>query len=162
MTPRINTRYIAATLCAGLLVATMAANPARAENGEITRALAGLAALGLIGAAIADAQRDRTKAVVTPPAPAPQRNFSSAPLVAPGMARFFIPEQQQVIRKNKLPARCLRNVNIAGIRWLYDDKCLKERSTAALPKACKVSVKRDGKKAKGYLPNCLIRRGWGT
>lgn len=58
-----------------VLVTAVPATPARADNGQIVGALAGIATLAIIGSAIANAQKDRhhgPKVVtVTPPPPAP-------------------------------------------------------------------------------------------
>ena len=158
MTPRFNIRFIASILCAGLLIATLAAPQARAENGEITRAIVGLAALGLIGAAILDAQDNaRPTQTYSPPARQP---VTRAPLVAPGRERRSFSPRARAPRA--LPARCLRNVGLAGQRTqIYDAQCLKYTTPAPMPTACKVELKRGGgRKVKGYAPRCLARRGW--
>lgn len=150
----INITYIAATLCAGLIIATTAAHPARAENGEITRALAGLAALGLIGAAIVDAQRDRDANVVIRTQPGAQ-----APLVAPGHGRYVAPKRR-ALRAKMLPARCLREVRLPGQPQIYGATCMQNRSVGHLPQRCRVSFTRNGRTQRGYAPGCLKQNGW--
>lgn len=150
----INLRYIAATLCAGLIIASSAAAPARAENGEITRALAGLAALGLLGAAIIDAQRDYDNQATVRVQPK-----AHAPLVAPGHGRY-VGNGTRVIRAKTLPARCLRNVHLSGQPQIYGAKCMQNRTVGHLPQRCRVSFTRNGRTQSGYAPGCMKQNGW--
>lgn len=151
MNRHINRRFIAFIAALGLGVASLSPAPARAENGEITRALAGLVALGIIGAAIAEGSRNSNDnyTVNTQPIQPPLRNSRAR---APRADRFV------------MPARCLREVNAPGTRRGYAQSCLTRHYdfNASLPRSCKVRVDRPGKDFVGYERRCLRARGYNT
>jgi len=154
----INSRFIAAVTALGLLAASFAPNQASAKDGEITRALAGLVALGILGAAIAEGAKANPPAYRPQPTTRPYRNNVTQTPVHP--STYARPSH----KKYALPARCLRNYRLSGVkRQGYSNSCLKKhyQHTKRLPKVCKIEIRKDnGKKFKGYVPTCLQARGY--
>lgn len=135
-------KFIAFVLATSMAITGLSAVPARADS-ETARLLAGLALLGLIGAAIHDSQKDR----------AVTRSYSTLP------AR---PLPNSVSRLN-LPQNCLRSRWVNGRqRNLFGAGCLKNNYafTRSLPSACQLGYWDGNRNRTGYEPVCLRERGY--
>ncbi|NIZ15213.1 hypothetical protein [Phaeobacter sp. HF9A] len=141
-------KFIAFVLAAAVAVTGMSAAPARADNGDVAKFIAGAALLGIIGAAINDSRHRDDHAdhhghgghQPVPPRPLPPR-----------------------VRKYDLPVQCIKTVRawgrdhqIAGMR------CLKQnyRHVNSLPQNCYVKVENRHQKRHGYGVQCLANKGY--
>lgn len=143
-------KFIALIVSTAICITAISALPARAGNDDTAKAIAGFAALAILGLAIHNARdRDDTPtASYTAPPPKPHT-------VRPR------PLPQQVARYN-LPAKCLRNHRLhGGPARLLGLQCLQRnyRFTSQLPQACRLRF--NGRVTRtGYEPLCLRERGY--
>lgn len=161
-------RFIALVLAAAVAVTGLGAAPAQANDRDLARFLAGLAAVGIVAAAINDKQRrdDRARGHVTrqqpyyPPvvhAPPRHQGYQNhvAPRPLPQKARAAI-----------LPSQCLLTVSDRrGARNVYGANCLQNSniSTARLPDRCALTVVgQQGRGRTAYDAGCLADYGYRT
>ena len=115
--------------------------PARADHGRITRAVAGVAAAALIGAAIVSANREK-----------------HGPYVQP------IPHGPGPVEAGKpLPSRCLKDYPVAGgEKRLVGRGCLVKYypHVNQLPNSCEFNFRENGHPRIGYEPACLRNHGY--
>ncbi|WP_424988389.1 hypothetical protein [Microbulbifer sp. S227A] len=144
-------KFIALIVSTALCITALSAMPARADSDDTAKAIAGFAALAILGLAIHNA-RDRDDApIVSHVAPPPKRHD-----VRPR------PLPQRAARYN-LPAKCLRNHKLhGGPARLLGLQCLKSnyRFTAQLPRACRLQFDGRNISRTGYEPLCLRERGY--
>ncbi|WP_121061430.1 hypothetical protein [Chachezhania antarctica] len=130
---------IAAALGLALALSSFAAQPVRAEDGQITRAVAGLAAIALIGAAVSQAGKDKHDAYVKPE------------------------HHGRKTDENTLPIACLKDYPVAGAdKRLVGRGCLIKhyRNVAGLPGSCEFRFRMKGHDHIGYDPGCLRNHGF--
>lgn len=142
-------KFIALIVATAVAVTTLSAAPARADEREIAKILAGLAALAFIGVAI-EHNRDRDQPITSHIGRTPPRPVKPRP-VPPQVSKF------------QLPNHCLHKYSVNnGQRRLFGKRCLSNnyRHTASLPYACQFQF-RDGRETRtGYEPRCLRERGY--
>lgn len=154
-------KFIALIVTAALAAAGLSATPARADDAT-ARALAGLAALAIIGAAIS-ADRDDTPGYVSQgnhasgfTGPVPQRPYPNRPAPHYGY-RSQIPA-------HVLPGYCLRDVNTGPGRSerVLGKHCLTTsyRHAQTLPRACEERLWTRARVRNGYDPQCLRSYGY--
>ena len=171
-------KFIALILSLSIAVTGLAAAPARADD-NIARALAGVALLGLLGAAIHESRRDDAPAA-TPPAPNyPQPGYRPPPTYyQPGYQRphdhHYRPVTRPVPRptprplpprvtRYDLPTQCVGYFpNYSRNQTLIGEPCLQRsyRYEAELPRGCRVTFWNGKKHHSGYKPACLQSRGY--
>lgn len=141
--------FIGSIVSATVAVTAFAAAPARASDHDLARALAGLAALAIIGKAIHDRnEKDRvSKNYVEPP----RHRIKPRPL------------PNRVARKN-LPGECLREIrsNHGHSRRVLSARCLERnyRYSNDLPRSCARQVETQRGWRWAYGARCLRHNGY--
>jgi len=152
-------KFISVIIAASIAVTAISAPQVQAGNRELTRFLAGAAALAIIGSAINDRNN---------------RRRSNEPSYEPGYAPSFYghttaPTPRHVPRRASrkiLPSVCLKTIHSNGQRRnLFFLRCLKRNFsyTNALPNACARNVRRnDGTPfmRPAYGLHCLQNHGY--
>ena len=138
-------KFMAAVVAGAVAFSLIGASPSFAGSRERDKALLGLAAFVLLGAALADVSTEH------------KRHDHAAH--EPVRARPVPPQQ----RKKTLPRACLRVVNTRGqsIRFL-GQRCMQNsyRWTAQLPRNCSVKLWTRQGQRRGYAPQCLRQYGF--
>ena len=141
-------KFIALVIGATVAITSLsAAAPARADSEDLARALAGIAALAIIGKAIHDRRKDDD--VVT-------RRTGRGPIIEPR------PLPRRVARR-ALPAQCLRHAETdRGPRRVFGARCLERhyRHAHTLPRDCGRRVWTHRGWRYGYGVRCLRNRGY--
>lgn len=150
---RTPARFIALVLALSVAITSLAAAPARA-NDDLGRFIAGVVALGIIGAAINDAKddRDRRRDRV-------QRRHDNAGIIH---AQPIKPLPQR-LRRYDLPGECMRSLRSGGEQTRFMAKrCLRRNYAFAneLPGQCRITVANGNQRRQGYRPRCLRRHGF--
>lgn len=142
-------KFIALIVASAVAVTALSTAPARADEHDVAKILAGLAALAFIGVAI-EHNRDNDQPTASYSGRTPPRPIRPRPL----------PPQ---VSKYQLPQHCLHRYSVNnGHRRLFGKRCLNNnyRHTASLPYACQFQFK-DGRETRtGYEPRCLRERGY--
>ncbi|MDU9005128.1 hypothetical protein [Sedimentitalea todarodis] len=144
-------KFIALIVSTAICITSLSAMPARADDNDTARALAGFAALAILGLAIHRA-RDKDDAPTVSHVAPPPINHSVRPRPLP----------QRAARYN-LPGKCLRNHKLhGGPSRLLGLQCLQSnyRYTAQLPQACRLRFDGGNFSRTGYEPLCLRERGY--
>ncbi|MEN9410753.1 MAG: hypothetical protein RL216_2727 [Pseudomonadota bacterium] len=144
-TPRSASRRLVAIVAAtatalGLLAG--AAIPARADNGDLAKALAALAVVGIIAH---QANKNRNRApVYLPDAPYPPQ------------------PQPQPVRAARVPAACAIEISgNSGTATVFGERCLREQGfTWRLPQYCARSARIYGQSDRIYSDQCLRDAGF--
>ena len=135
-------------IAAAIALGTTSA-PVMADD-RTERIIAGAILLGILGAAVNDAQQDDRAELSS------RRITTIAPERAPRRI------QQQ--RSRALPAACLRGfrTNQGRVR-LFDGNCLERsfRGYHRLPRECAVRIRNHGRLDTGFRPRCLSSAGFG-
>lgn len=143
--PKQHRKFIAIILAAALAVTGISSAPAHAGN-DVGKAIAGLAVLGILGAALhRHNTRDRRHEGVTRP-----YHPSPKPL-PPRFGRY------------DLPAQCVKYFpNFRNGRSLVARGCLRRNYSheKSLPQACKVTFWNGQKNRTAYKPRCLNNHGY--
>lgn len=141
-------KFIAFIVATSIAITGFSAAPARADE-DVAKFIAGMALLGILGAAINDARKDDH--TVTRPYHPPHH---------PGGHIRPLPPK---LRHYDLPAHCVqyfprysRNTPLAS------NACLRRSygSTQKLPRACKVRFWNGKKHRSGFKPGCLRNHGY--
>lgn len=155
-------KFIAFILGTAIAVASAStAAPARADD-DLVKALAGFAALAIIGKAISDA-RDRPDPYVAP-VPSYKRPIQ-------GTTPRHITRQHSTARplprnvsRYDLPQRCLHAYTVPGRKNvnLYGAGCLRAHYSGfnRLPSQCRAEFRANGIRKATYKPGCLHRYGY--
>ncbi len=153
LSPRaLHRKFIVTILALSVAITGLNATPARADSEDIAKILAGVAVLGIIGAAINDRKHDNRDHPHVDPIPEPH------PYPRPLPPR---------VRRYDLPSQCLTTVRSNGRdRNLVGMHCLRNnyRYVNELPRRCymeldtRYNTKR-GYRA-GYRPECLREHGY--
>lgn len=144
-------KFIALILSLSLAVTGFSAVPARADE-DVAKVIAGLALLGIIGAAINDRRDDHRPAVThnRPNHGHGGQGYGNRPLPS-GVARYDV------------PAQCLRVFpRYSQSQKLLGQGCLRKnyRHANRLPHSCKVTFWNGRKHKTGYRPGCLRKNGY--
>ena len=143
-------KFIAVVLAASVAITGFSAAPARADE-DVAKFIAGVVALGLIGAAINDAKDDdRKKRKVVHP----HSGYGYDVPVRP---------KPRAVRRYDLPGHCLRNARLRGEnRRVLSKRCLKRHYdyTRSLPERCEVIYERKDNYREGFRPRCLRKHGY--
>lgn len=148
--------FAALALSAAMALSPMTAAPARAEN--IDELLAGLAALAIIGTAIANDRGTGGSAYTS--RSLPRDDFGYRPHREQGYHSY-----EGHRPRRALPARCLIRPYEQGVRvGLFPKHCLEKhygvRATQRLPLHCQRWVHTRKRAILGYAPRCLRRAGY--
>lgn len=144
-------KFIALIVSTAICITSLSAIPARASEDGTARAIAGFAALAILGLAIHNA-RDKNDAPTVSRAAPPPINHSVRPRPLP----------QRTARYN-LPGKCLRNHKLhGGPSRLLGLQCLQSnyRYTSQLPQACRLRFDGRNIRRTGYEPLCLREHGY--
>lgn len=151
-------KFIASIVMGALVAASLSAAPARADDRDTARAIAGIAALVLLGKAISDRNDDRRD----------QHSYHAKPQNQHGHGvrrpvRLDPKPLPQRVRKMTLPQRCLTTVQTRRDTLRYmNGRCLQNnyRWSESLPRACEIRVKGPRRVRTGYQAGCLKRNGY--
>lgn len=155
-------KFIALILSLSLAITGISAAPARADE-DVAKVLAGVALLGILGAAINDARhQDRYTAPVTTP---PHGHGYPQHGAHPHHGRPHHGSRPLPFRvaRYDLPAQCVRYFpRYSRSHTLVGENCLRRqyRYESALPQACRVTFWNGHKHRSGYKPTCLQNRGY--
>ena len=140
------------------LASASTAAPARADN-DLAKALAGIAALAILGKAISDA-RDRPDVAPVPSYKAPIRGYTPRQINRYTTPRPLPPQ----VSRFDLPARCLHSYVVPGRRNvdLFGSACLRAHYAGfnRLPGECKAVFQTNNVRRATYKPGCLQRFGY--
>lgn len=142
-------KFIAAISAASLAISLFAgAAPARADSDDFAKALAGIAAIAIIGKAIND-RNDRKKAHVS------RNSHTHGVAPRPTPKRFS---------RYDLPAQCLFDFDLGrhGSMRMFGKRCLERnyRFSHNLPNVCEQRIWTDQGMRRGYSPRCLRESGY--
>ncbi len=161
MRPKQHRKFIAFILAASLAITGVSAVPAQAgsDAGKIFAGLAGLAVLGILGAALHDHNtRDRaTVSRLQPPHGGyqpPHTHRPHHPTPKPLPPRFG---------RYDLPAKCVKTFpRYSRSHNLVGANCLERNAQQLnrLPQACRVSFWNGRQNRTGYKPQCLNQHGY--
>ncbi len=144
-TARRFTATLAATATA-LALMTAAAVPARADSrgDDFAKALAAVAAIGIVGSALHNNNNNRRATEVHQP------RYKAVP--------------QRHHRATVLPAQCA--VEVRGRRHssiAYTERCLRRAGIdQRLPRHCEIAIRSRGRDRTAYDQNCLLNAGFRT
>jgi len=155
----------APVLAASIALSGFTPTPARADDAEVARLIAGFAALAFIGAVINDQNnKSNSKATVHhkpkvyhKPKVTVHKNYVHKRHVNPHHKRIAKP------RRNVVPASCFEIVPTKqGNRRGFGHYCLhkKYKYASSLPHFCKSKVRSRGKDRTIYTANCLRNQGY--
>lgn len=141
--------FIAALVTATLFITSFAAAPARADNRDLARVLAGIAALAVIGKAISDRNDDDRVAKTAPVT----RHRNIAPRPLPRRAA-----------RHALPVNCERRLRTrdGNLRRMFGARCLERHYQYAndLPRSCARQVELGRDRRWAYGARCLRKNGF--
>lgn len=145
--PKPHRKFIALILAASLAITGFSSAPAQAGN-DVGKIVAGLAVLGILGAALHDHNtRDRRREAVT----RPYRPHPAPRPLPPRVGRY------------DLPAQCVKHFpNYKNGRNLVARNCLKRNygQVSNLPQTCKVTFWNGRNNRTAYKPRCLTKHGY--
>ena len=148
-------RFIAIIITATVAITGFTAAPARADSDDLAKALAGIAALAIVGKIIHDRNEDKravTRHNVYKPPHHVQRPHPVKPRpLPPQVSRRLLPEQ------------CLRRAEGRhGITRVFGARCLERnyRHVASLPNHCSEQVWTKRGWRWGYNAHCLRQNGY--
>lgn len=147
--PNLHRKFIAFVLATSIAITGFSAAPARADD-DVAKFIAGLAVLGILGAAIN--KHDRRNDHVT--------RAPSNPVYTP--PRRTRPLPQRVARYD-LPGKCLRHYHtFRKGQNLLGQGCLNKhyRHAKALPQQCRVTFWNGRRHKNAFKPRCLKRNGY--
>ncbi|WP_438990282.1 hypothetical protein [Lentibacter sp.] len=151
-------KFIAAITLSALLAASFSAVPARADDRDTARALAGIVALALIGKALSDRKDDRHLHQTHRPEPRQPKGKA-----VHRSGQFEHQPLPPRVRKMTLPRRCLTVVQGRHKTFRYmGERCLQNNYqwSRSLPRACEIRVKGPRGVRTGYQAGCLKRNGY--
>ncbi|OIQ28417.1 MAG: hypothetical protein BM562_12960 [Alphaproteobacteria bacterium MedPE-SWcel] len=140
----VHRKFIALILAASVAVTGFAAGPARADGEDVAKFIAGLAVLGIIGAAINDHRDDRPRPPHVDPTPRPKP----------------LPPR---VRRYDLPSQCLTSLRVRGqSHRIVGLRCLRRTYDYSrdLPKSCYTELRNRDQHRRGYRPTCLRQHGY--
>ncbi|AEI96181.1 hypothetical protein [Roseobacter litoralis] len=157
-------RFIATVVSAAIAVAVIGNTPARA-NEDLTRTLAAIVGIAVVGAVIKNkldddkkekrakrASKNRSEVIHSNTWHQDHAIQRATPYRAPNRANRWL-----------LPGECLRSFSTDDGRYrVFGKKCLERNygATRQLPDACKVKFRTNNKKRSGYGARCLRRAGY--
>jgi len=156
--PNLHRKFIAFVLATSVAIAGFSAAPARADE-DVAKIIAGLAVLGILGAAINRNRHKETyvsRSTTNPVIVQPQRprRPHAHPKPRPLPPRFT---------RYDLPGKCLRNFPaFQDGRNLMGQKCLQKnyRHATSLPQQCRVTFWNGRRHKNAFKPRCLRRNGY--
>lgn len=140
--------FIAAVVTATVIITGFTAVPARAGNDDLAKALAGIAALAIIGKVIHD-RKDRDQVTR-----APQIHYQQPIKPRP------LPDR---VSRKALPQQCLRQAETGhGVVRVFGARCLENsyRFTNQLPQSCALQVHTQRGWRWAYGARCLRDNGY--
>ncbi len=126
--------------CLSLCLPLLLTNPAPAASDDMTRALAALFGIALIGTMINDRQNNQTDYAAVPTRPLPKR-----------------------VQRKQLPSQCLRQVDgFGGQTRMLSGRCLDRHYAFArnLPARCSLRIQGFDRVQRGYSLPCLRQHGY--
>lgn len=156
--PNLHRKFITFVLAASMAITGFSAVPARADE-DVARFIAGLAVLGILGAAINQnrhqntyvSRSDTDPAYVHTPRPQPPHVHPQPRPLPPRVTRY------------DLPSQCLRYFPAyRNGRNLLGQHCLGNtyRHVSALPQQCRVTFWNGRSHKNAFRPDCLRQRGY--
>lgn len=160
-------KFISLVLAAAVAVTGLAAAPARADEKDFARALAGIAALAIIAKALdekSDRDRARRDDAYRQRETIPRDNH-----VGRGYGyghrddRLHPRPLPDRVSRKTLPGQCLFSVNTRkGERYVFGKRCLNHSYAHAhqLPRSCETRLRGEGKGRDVYSAGCLREHGY--
>jgi len=137
-------KVIAAVVTAAIVIAGLGASSARAGEYDTERVIAALLGLAVIGAIIADRNKDEAVPLRDVPALRPRP----------------LPER---VHRDLLPRRCLRQFQTnRGPLRMFGARCMSRNYSyvGGLPDRCFRSIRTDRGQRKGWGARCLRKQGY--
>ncbi|KIC13703.1 hypothetical protein [Leisingera sp. ANG-Vp] len=159
--PKPHRKFIALIVAASIAITGFSAAPARADE-DVAKFIAGMALLGILGAAINDARKDDGRHVSRTYNPPNQHRHGHKPHAHNRHGGHVKPLPPRV-RRYDLPAHCVRYFpRYSQNRPLAAKGCLDRNygRTHRLPQACKVTFWNGQRHRTGFKPRCLKRHGY--
>lgn len=156
MRPKQHRKFIALILAASLAITGVSAVPAQAGS-DAGKIFAGLAVLGILGAALHDHNTRNHGGAVTPPHGGyrpPHSHTPHRPTPKPLPPRFG---------RYDLPAKCVKTFpRYSRSHSLVGENCLQRYSAQAfrLPQVCRVTFWNGRQNRSAYKPHCLNQHGY--
>ncbi len=154
-------RFIAVILSLSLAITGISAAPARADE-DVAKFIAGMAFLGLLGAAINDSRHEEQRAPVAAPPPPPPHSYHRDPYHHDPYHRGPRPLPPRVA-KYDLPAQCVRYFpRYSKSHTLLGQNCLQRNYVheQSLPQSCRVTFWNGPRHRTGSKSECLQRNGY--
>ncbi|MCV2892689.1 hypothetical protein [Lentibacter sp. XHP0401] len=158
-------KFIAAIALASLVSASWGAAPARADDRDTARAIAGIAALVIIGKALSDRNDKRHEQTIRHNKPRVNHGhvYQAPQHVRPKPNPQHVRPMPPRVQKMTLPRRCLTTVRARGRNMNYMNRqCLQNnyRWAGQLPRNCTVRVQGNRGTRVGYSAQCLRQQGY--
>jgi hypothetical protein len=147
-------QFIALIVTTAIVVTGFTAIPARAGGDDVAKALAGLAAIMIIGAAISNSSSNAAPMPAPTPVPTPTRIMPPLHHVTPRTPSRYV-----------LPGQCERRIRTNnGYKTILGANCLAKKysRTRSLPRTCVTNFWNEKKDrlGTGYAEPCLRRYGY--
>ena len=152
--------FIAIIVTSAIAITGFSAAPARAGQDDMTKALAALAGLAVLGVVIHKVREDNKKRkprVI-------DRRYGPEDRLREDVRRGVEPRPlPRRVNRKLLPQQCLRSVESReGRMRVFGQRCLERnyRFTDSLPRKCEQKFRTDRGKRVGYGARCLSRKGY--
>lgn len=155
-------KFIALIVAASIAITGFSAVPARADE-DVAKFIAGMALLGIIGAAINDAKKDDRHVTRTYNPPHNHNHGHGPKHHTHNQHNGHVKPLPPRVRRYDLPAHCVRYFpRYSQNRPLAAKGCLDRNygRTQSLPQACKVTFWNGKRNRTGYKPGCLKNHGY--
>ena len=153
--PNLHRKFIAFVLATSIAITGLSAAPARA-NEDVAKIIAGLAVLGILGAAI-NRDRHRNNYVA---------RSATNPVIVQPLRPHVHPKPRPLpprVARYDLPGKCLRYFPaFRDGRNLMGQHCLRNnyRHVKALPQQCRVAFWNGRRHETAFKPRCLRQNGY--
>ncbi|MEX0302784.1 MAG: hypothetical protein AB3N24_10205 [Leisingera sp.] len=159
--PKPHRKFIALIVAASIAITGFSAAPARADE-DVAKFIAGMALLGILGAAINDA-RKRDDHHVTRTYNPPHNHGHGPKHHTHNRHGGHVKPLPPQVRRYDLPAHCLKYFpRYSRNHALVGQQCLERNysKTHLLPQSCRVTFWNGKRHKAGYKPSCLRQRGY--
>ncbi|AHD02501.1 hypothetical protein [Leisingera methylohalidivorans] len=155
-------KFIALIVAASIAITGFSAAPARADE-DVAKFIAGMALLGILGAAINDARKDDDHTVTR--TYNPPRGHGHGDHRHNSHKRYggHVKPLPPRLHRYDLPAQCVRYFPRYSRNYPLAGKGCLDRNygyTQNLPRACKVTFWNGNRNHTGYKPRCLNQHGY--
>lgn len=161
-------KFIAGVIAAAVVVTTLGASPARADDKDVARAVAAILGIAIVGKIIHDRNKDRDEEAVThrrpEPVYQPPRVHRPRDEYRPGGVHPRpLPDRVGRGDRRLLPGHCFRSYDTRhGPVRMFGEDCLQQtmRHANRLPQHCLRQVRANRTRIYGYEARCLRDAGY--